>query len=336
METGEGAGAETVEMTVSGGVATAQTQTPAPEGFSGKPGDFQKDLALLAGKTETTQTPAVQEQPPVVEPEQPATAPVTPPEVPDKFKNPDGTVNQERIEKSTVNAEEAYQKYAELERKLRQAQNNVASLQKGVLPPATPAAAPVTQYSQFEIQVAQDLINAHAEAGFQLAPAQALAQARVQVRLVEAKHNAEASRIDQIGQQLEDQDRRRELEKIAEHDPWVLSPEGIAKLSEIRENRPHVNAAPNKWTAAYREFLADQAMSQRLNGTVQTPNPKGLTANGQAHKAPPTPVNPAPRVSVQPTGPNLNQMNPDQISAYAASLGTKGEAAFWKSRGLKF
>lgn len=332
METGEGTVAETVEMTVSGGVATAQTQTPAPEGFSGKPGDFQKDLALLAGKTETTQTPAVQEQPPVVEPGQPpATAPVTPPEVPDKFKNPDGTVNQERIEKSTVNAEEAYQKYAELERKMRQAQNNVAALQKGVLPPATPAAAPVAQYSQFEIQVAQDLINAHAEAGLQLAPANALAQARVQVRLVEAKHNAEASRIDQIGQQLEDQDRRRELEKIAEHDPWVLSPEGIAKLSEIRENRPHVNAAPNKWTAAYREFLADQAMSQRLNGTVQTPNPKGITA-----KAPPTPVSPAPRVSVQPTGPKLDQMSADQITSHVKNMTPAQEKAFWASRGLKF
>ena len=316
-------------------VAVPEGFTPpaaAPAAFTGQPGNLMSDLAALAAEQQPA--PVTPPQEPPKEPEQPktsATAPATP--IPAKFQNPDGTVSQEKIEKSTLNAEQAYERYAEIERKLRQKQNEVSALQKGAPIPVAPNPAPVSpaqvNLSPFEIQVAQDLINEAAALGYAMPQAQAIAQARVQVRLLEAKHNAEATRIEQIGHQLEDQERRRELEAIAKHDPWVISDEGFAALSKIRESRPHVNASKTPWLASYREFLADQVMQERLSGQVQTPTPMGKTV-----KAPPTPVNPAPRVVVQPTAPTLQTK--EQVDAHVASLTPEQEKAFWASRGLKF
>jgi len=322
-----------VKVDVPAGMQTevAADKTEASE-FSGKPGDIMQDLAVLAReRTIRNAPPAVVPEPvKAVEPEQPATAPVTP--VPDKFKNPDGTVNEEKVAKSTHSAEEALQKYAEIERNLRQKQNEVAALRQPAQtqPPANtiPVNVPLSPLAH---AMAQDLINEAAAQGLTLDPRLAVAQARVMEKGLDAKHSAELSVTQDIRQRLEDQERRRELEAIKDQDPWVISPEGIETLAKIRESRPHVNASKTPWTAAYREFLADQVMSQRLNGTVQNPTPKAVTA-----KAPPTPVNAAQRVVVKPTAPALESMNSDQINAYAASLGPKAEAEFWRSRGLHF
>ena len=326
--------AETVTLEVTPQPIPVVPNTPVaeiPPAFSGLPGDFQRDLALLAAQQnpqpqfvvpETVQNPAPQE------PEQPATAPATP-EIADKFKNPDGTVNEDNLKKSLFNVEEAHNKYKELEASLRRSQNNVAALQRGAPVPAVPNVAPqAPQLSPLEISMAQDLINTAAQYGQTMPEWQAISQARVMAKGLEAKYNAEASRLEQIGHQLEDQDRRRELDGLAANDAWIVSPEGVKALSDIRINRPHVNQSPTPWTAAYREYLADQVMNQRLNGKV-TPNPKGLTA-----QAPPTPVNPAPRVTVQPTGPDLSSK--ESIDAHLATLDDKGQEAFFKARGLRF
>lgn len=296
--------------------------------FTGAPGNFHADLAALQAELNPQIVPPTPELK-VIEPGQP-TAPATP--VPEKFQNQDGTANVENIEKSTVNAEQAYAKYAEIERQLRQKQNEVAALQKGAPIPVVPNAQPVQDLnlSPLEIQMAQDMINEAARLGQQLPQWQAIASARVMAKGLEAKYNAESNRLEQIGQKIEDQERRRELEKIAEVDPWVISPDGFEALSKIRQSRPHVNSADQPWTAAYREHLADQVMNQRLLGKVQ-PNPTGLTA-----KAPPTPVGPAPRVSVQPTAPDINSMSQDAITELVSGMTPAQETAFWTSRGLKF
>lgn len=335
----EGLEIETVEVAVSGDTATI----PVPDGFAptpqaaandgfGKPGNIMADLAAL--RAEQAPVPVVPA--PVVEPvkaqepEQSATTPATP--VPDKFKNAEGGLDQAKLEKSTFNAEQALTKYQDIEKQMRQKQNEVAALKLGSPVPVvpTPQAAPQNvQLSAFEIQVAQDLINAAAEAGQQMPQAYAIAQARVTVKMMEAKHSAELSMTEGIRQKLEDQDRRRELEAIAQDDNTILSPEGVEALTKIRMENPWVNQSPTPWQAAHSIYLANQVRSQRLNGQVQTPTPTAKTA-----KAPPTPVNAAPRVVVRPNAPSLETK--EQIDGHLATLNPAQEAAFWNSRGLKF
>lgn len=309
----------------------APTPTPVAE-FSGKPGDFQADLAAL--RKEMNPVPAapvaVVEPVQTKEPEQSATTPATP--VPEKFKDAEGNPDQAKIEKSLFNAEQALAKYAEIEKQMRQKQNEVAALKLGSPIPVTPtpqAAPQNVPLSPFEIQVAQDLINAAAEAGQQMPQAYAIAQARVTVKMMEAKHSAELSMTEGIRQKLEDQDRRRELEAIAQDDQTILSPEGVAALSKIRMEKPWVNQSSTPWAAAYDIYLADQIRQQRLNGQVQTPTPTAKTA-----KAPPTPVNAVPRVVVKPNAPVLETKA--QIDAHIAGLSRAEEEAFFRSMGLKF
>lgn len=333
----------TVEASVEGNQATVSIPnqgesappTPMPE-FSGAPGDLQKDLALLA-KQQNPQPPVVEEAPvvePQTEPEQSATTPATP--VPDKFKNPDGTVNLEKVEKSTLSAKEALDRYRQIEREMRQQQNKVHSLGLPSQPqPAQPSTTqiPVNQpLSPLEQAMAQDMINTAAELGQQMPQAYAIAQARVIARGFEAKHAAELSVTESIRQELDDEKRDRELSDIAKHDQWVLSPEGIATLADIRQRYPHVNAAKNAWTAAYDQALAERVKKERQAGQVQTPNPTAKTAN----RLPPTPVNAAPRVVVKPSEPNMSNWSTEQINNYVDGLPKKDQAAFWAKRGLKF
>jgi hypothetical protein len=296
-----------------------------PKEFSGKPGDLMADLALL--QAQQNQVPSTPEPVQAVEPEQPATASTTP--VPDKFKNPDGTMNEARVQKSVLHGEAALARALEVEKQLRMKQNEIAALQKGLPVQATPASVPANvQLSPLEIQVAQDLINEAAALGEKMSQAYAIAQARVQVRMMEAKHSAEASLTEQLRHRIEDQDRRRELEAIAKEDSSVFSPEGIEALSKIRMENPWVNQSPNPWQTAYDLHLAQKTRQERLNGTV-SPTPTGMTA-----KAPPTPVNPAPRAVVQPTGPDLSSK--EKIDAHVASLDEKGMKEFYGKFGLKF
>lgn len=333
-----------VEVRSGGGNVNPVNTTTAPvetnSKFTGSAGNAQNDLKALAEemavherankmKTEiinATPKEVAQEAP---QPEQPATAPTI--EVPEKFKDSEGNVVEERIAKSTVHAEEAYQKYLDIERKLREKQREVNAIKNGQPIQVAPAQVPATpQLSPFEIQVAQDLINEAAALGYQMPQAQAIAQAKIQVRLLEAKHSAEQSMVENLRNRLDEADRKEELKGIKETDPWILSPEGIETLSKIRETRPHVNNSPTPWTAAYREYLADTVLQQRLAGQV-SPTPTSKTV-----KAPPTPVNVAPKVVVKSNAPTIESMSSDQISEYVKGLSPQEEAKFWKSRGLKF
>lgn len=321
---------ETVEATlVDKGGTPPVPQTPqVNDGFSGAPGDLQKDLALLAGTQE-----APKDSPVTPEPEQPAqeahgTAPETP--VPDKFKNPDGTLNDEKLAKSKAAALAEYHK---IEAELRKAQNERAQLRNQPQPPTQPVQDPV-QLTALERGMAEDLIREAAAFGQQMPEWQAIAQARVIARGLEAKHAAEISVTEEIKQKFEDQERERQLTSIAEHDAWVFSPEGIKTLHEIRQSYPHVNQSKEPWQAAYDQHLANEVKKQRLSGMVQTPTPKAPTA-----KAPAPPVGAAPRAVVQPSMPDFSGMPSDQITAYAKSLGDdKAEDAFWakvfQQRGL--
>lgn len=315
----------------------ANPGNPGLPEFTGKPGNIMNDLAALAREQAVVEAPAAPQAQVTPQPE--ITAPVTtetapPVTVPDKFKAPDGSLDTAKLDKSTVHVEDALAKYAEKERELRQKMNEVNRLsrQTAPTPQAQPAQAiPVpANLTPFEIQVANDLINEAAAVGYQMPQGQAIAQARVLVKMSEAKANHEAGLTETLRIKLEDQDRRRELEAIAKYDESVLSPEGFEALSKIRESKPWINQSPTPWTEAYQYHLAQRTQDARAQGTVQ-PNPTGLTA-----KAPPTPVGPAPRVVVQPTAPDVNAMSQEQLDAYLASLNPAQTKAFWASRGLRW
>lgn len=314
------------QVNSSGAVAESKTE------FTGKPGNIMADLAALQnelGGTPEVQTeviPQIEVQP--AQPQIEATAPVT---VPEKFKAEDGSLDTAKLEKSTVDAESALAKYAAKEKELRQKMNEVNNLSRQtILPSVAPVAPTANQVplTAFEIQVANDLINEAAAYGYQMPQGQAIAQARVQVKMAEARHQAEASLTESLRIKLEDQDRRSELNAIAQYDQSVLSPEGFDALSRIREAKPWINQSPTPWTEAYNYYLAEQTRKSRQQGTV-LPTPTGLTA-----KAPPTPVSPAPRAVVQSKGPNLESES--DILSHVKGLDEKNEAAFWKSNGLRF
>ena len=324
-------------MENSSGVAVQVAPTAETPGFSGASKDIMADLALLQKEqdgTVETAVPEVQAEVPQIEaqPAQPDTKATATATVPEKFKAEDGSLDTAKLEKSTVDAEAALAKYAAKEKELRQKMNEVNNLSRQTIPPNVAPVAPAVNavpLTAFEIQVANDLITEAAAYGYQMPQGQAIAQARVQVKMAEARHNAEASLTESLRVKLEDQDRRTELNAIAQYDQSVLSPEGFEALSRIREAKPWINQSPTPWTEAYNYYLAEQTRKSRQQGTV-LPTPTGLTA-----KAPPTPVSPAPRAVVQSKGPNL--ASEADIMAHVKGLNDpKAEAAFWKSQGLKF
>ena len=319
---------QTVTLDMNAPVATPAQNPVAPAAFTGEPGNFQADMAALAAAEAV-----VAEVPAVPEPAQPeitdtATAPVI---VPEKFKDAEGKLDPAKVEKSLASAEETLAKYAAKEKELRQKMNEVSRLSQQTIAPNVAPVAPAPNQvplTAFEIQVANDLINEAAAYGYQMPQGQAIAQARVQVKMAEARHAAEANLTETLRAKLEDNDRRSELEAIAKYDSSVLTPEGFDALAKIRESKPWINQSPKPWTEAYDYYLAEQTKKSRQTGTV-LPNPTGLTA-----KAPPTPVSSAPRAVVQPKGPDLTSK--ESIDAHLATLDAAGMAKFFKSQGLRF
>lgn len=209
-------------------------------------------------------------------------------EIPAKFQNPDGSVNEEKVAKSTASLDQAIAKYRAKELEFQRLQNKVNNPPPAVVnqPVQTQPAQPLP-LSQLEIQVARDLIAEHAAVGIQLPEAQAIAQARVQVKLQEARYQGELAATADLRQRLEDHERARELQGLVDEDPWLASDEAISALWQVRQENPWLNQAPKPWEAAYTFFKGRNGHGSQ----VKTPTPSGLTA-----KAPPTPVSPVARV----------------------------------------
>ena len=213
--------------------------------------------------------------------EQPATQPV---QVPQKFQNPDGTPNVEKIVKSTLSADEAIAKYRAKEKELSQIQNRVNN------PPPQPVQPQPQQgvyLSDLERGVASDLMREAAALGSPISEGQAVAQARVMARLAEAKYTAELNATADLRTKVEDYQRTLELKEMLDKDPALLSGEMADALWKVRQDNPWLNNAPEPWKAAYHYYRGQYGHATQ----VQTPTPMGPTV-----KAPPTPVGPVTRV----------------------------------------
>lgn len=338
------------EMIVSAGVpevtmGTGSLAGPSvPPTFSGKWSDMASDLAAIgkelnvappptqpdAGQpTQAVVTPTPQATPanaPQTQAAPHASAPAAVPaapvsvEVPEKFRGPDGKLDQEKVLKS----------YSDAERALKKAQN--ALNQPQTQTPAQPAAVPQTSapvnpanLTPFEIQVARDLWQ-NGQAGF--TEAQAVSLARVQIRGWEAQHQATISatsvEVGKFGEVLAEQQRRDELTALAKTNPEVLTPQGYAELVRVREENPEINQAANPWTKAVKILLGERMMKGQA-GTVTIPTPTG------SQQSQPLPV--------MPSGPASNpiQLNtPDQVEAHVKGLTPDQEKEFWTKAGFKW
>lgn len=302
-----------------------------PPHVSLEPTDFKSEIAKIAAEQgliinaegdavpkDTPPTPAPQAS---AQPVPPLAAEQPPVQVPEKFQAPDGTADLAKIEKSTLSAEAAIAKYREKETELRKLQNAVNQAPQA--PQVTQPQVPQQAFSLPELagitpQMVEEEIKANG-AGVAVMKMVAIAtQAAKQAALNETK-----SEVAQLRDTIESRQRVEQLQEIAKTDPWVYTEEGMNKLFEIRAAKPYLNAAPNPMDAAYREHLADQALKQRTQGTVNMPTPTAGTA-----KAPPTPVSAPPRSNSQD---QLLQLanDPKRLNAYLDTLQPKAQEALW-------
>ncbi len=332
------------------GQGGVQTQSPPPE-FSGKWEDFAKDMAAITkehGQVIEPAQPAEQPpqavvtpapaptpapiaaapvvpaavpaaQPAAAAPQQPQPQPPAPAptEVPEKFRGPDGRVDQEKLMKSYLEAEKSL-------KRLQNAPQPAPGAQSASQPaaPGNPAPGPLTP---FEMQVAQDIFN-----GGGFTEQQAVSMARVQVKLAEARHQADVGatfgRVAQLEETLAQQTSRAELAALARTNPEVLTPQGHAELVRVREENPWINNSPEPWRVATALLLGQKAMHSGPAGSVNTPTPTG--AQQQAQPLPATPVPSAP----QP----IRLDTPEQLNAYVKTLTPEQEGEFWRRSGYKW
>ena len=273
----------------------------------------QELLQQIEAKQAATTEPA---QP--VQPQAPDNSQTQPPvaEVPQKFLNPDGTPNVERIQQSTLNLEQALAKYrereAEFTKQRMQTPKPYASQEQATPNAAPEPAAPNT----FEAQIEADL--AKEGAGKVLA--------KLFLASKEAAKNETMSGVHGLQQEVESAKRDRELELLAKSDAFLLTQQGVDTLAKIRADKPWLNNSPRPWEAAYRDYLADQQILQRAGSQVQMPNPKGPTA-------PIAPAGPVNRAPVTPA-PNPQEMSKEQINGFLAGKSNQEVAAFMARMGL--
>jgi hypothetical protein len=290
-----------------------QTMVPQVDATNPNPTPDAKAMALPEGSTmdqlravakemnipltpegniaETQETAQPASEPKVESPPQaqvqaapPAHAPA---EVPKKFQNPDGTVNVEKLEKSTKSVEEMLAYYRGKEAEAQKAQNRVNN------PPPNPQApqtfVPPQGLSPLEVQAAQDILADAQALGHKMTQNEAILMARAQVRMNEARLNAELNATEDIRRELNETKLTTELQGLMNRDPELLTPQTADRLVELRNELRKQN--PN---ASYRDAYVlhlGQLELQRRTGQVLTPNPTGQTV-----KAPPTPVGPVSRV----------------------------------------
>ncbi len=295
--------------------------------FSGAWGDMAQDMAALekeltpaqpahnqapAAATETPKETVAAQPPAPVAPAVPAV------EVPEKFRDASGKLDQEKLIKSYLEAEKGF-------KRLQNAQQ--APAPAPVAPQGQPQAplAPVN-LTPFERQVAQDLINEAAAVGYAMPEGQAIAQARVQIRLEEARHKATTAatfaKVDAFESELAERKSREQLDALKQDNPWVLSPEGFRDITAILEEKPWLKQSPTPYADAVDVLLGRR--SKNSQGQVQIPTP---TAAQQGIPLPVTaaPVNAAPVV--------LNSQ--EDILAHVKTLTQEQEDAFWVKAGMK-
>lgn len=283
-------------------------------GFSGKPEDFARDMEILR-QSQAAAEPATAavEAPPAeqTEPEKPEATPQAPatPEIPAKFQTKDGKLDEEKLEKASLSAEQRLAQYLELEKQLGRKAAEISKAKKGETAYTAPQPAADPNADPFEAQIEADV--------------QKFGAGKTLAKLFHAAKDAAKAEmmaeVQEIKQSTEMAKRERELREIAKNDPWVFSEQGVETLAKYRESHPWLNDSPTPWTAAYKAYLGDEAFKQRTARQVTTPMPTNV-------KVPPAPITAAARPSAVPVDAqklteSLNKLTPEQEDAYWVKMG---------------
>lgn len=261
--------------------------TVAEPKLSFDPNNFAEDMAKLAAskgidingnKMEAKQEvpavitpPTTPEQPPQETVEAPVTkeaeATKTEVVVPEKFKNPDGSVNVDNLAKSTQNVEEAIATYLAKEKELKRKMNEVKAKENAYIKPvpAPNAPAPVVPVNtNFAAQLEADI--AKEGAGVVLAKLFTAAQESVEERV--------QSRIQALQDVNAQNTTKQQVEAIGKSDPWVYTPEGVATLTKVLEEQPYLQAAEDPYKAAYLYYSGIKSVASKSSSQVLTPTPQ--------------------------------------------------------------
>ena len=303
----------------------SETNVIVPAEMSFDPLDFAKDMERLtvanAPKVETPVVEAVITPP--TQPEQPLQASVTPPVeatkvetvVPDKFKNQDGSVNVDNLNKSTLNVEEAIANYLAKEKELKRKMNEVKAQENAYInPPAN--IAPVNSIpvnSNFAAQLEADI--AKDGAGIVLAKLFTAAQESVEERV--------AKEISLLKNVNAENTTKSQIQSIGKSDPWVYTPEGIDTLNRVLSEQPYLMSAEDPYKAAYMFYNGQKSVASKSNSQVLTPTP-------QARASAPVPTAQAANMTSVPVikldtkqdiDNHLKTLTPEQKSAFFVKAG---------------
>ena len=305
---------------------TVVTPSDNQDGFPPAPdpgnGTFTQELEKIANETgntiddsgnavpvNQTQTPPEPTAPPVVDP-------VVPQEVPDKFKDQDGNLDQGKVEKATFNAQEALDNYdgivKDMHRKANEAHNLKLKETSGAQPTATPEPTEAQTLDSIGQQIEEELRVNGTGKGL----------ARILNVVSENAYQRARSDLEGLNQKSEARERREQLTSIAENDKWVFTPEGRKAIQSELEANPWLRNSPQPITAAYHMYRGKHPLQ---SAQVWASNP-------QSPSAPVTPAGGA--RPVEGGKPSVNLDNEADRKKFLDSLTPEEEKAFWASQGV--
>jgi len=282
-----------------------------------------KPTTVTAQPTQTMPAQTVQPEPtpatetPAVTPQPTATDGATPtPEVPEKFKTPDGKLDEEKLAKSTFHVDQALAKYLEKEKELKRKQNEVRKAENPYLTPTTPANTPPTENAnlsfdkQLEADVQAQGLGPVLAKLFTAAKDTALEEARKELSPLKEGFEAATS--------------RKQIEDIGKTDAWVYTEEGVNTLQQILAEQPYMWQASDPYKAAYLHYQGIRGVTGRVGSQVRTPTPPAKATAPVPSAVAANPSTPAPVV-------DLNSR--EAISRHLKTLTPKQQEEFFKKQG---
>jgi len=301
--------------------ASTSTEMKPSEDQSGFPKDSDQDLDAL-GKSleqglanETEVLVPTQETEPVAQVTETATQPEGKEEVPDKFKDKDGNLDIEKVEKSTVDAQTALTKYTEMVAAMNKKRHeaHLAGLQsKTGTTPQEPTPSPEQNFDAVAKQIEDELRKNGTGRGL----------ANILSTALENNYQRGRADLSALQEAQSSRDRKETLDSIAASDPWVFQPEGQAAIAKTLEQNPWLENSPDPIQAAYLHY---RGLNPLATSSVSPLNPTTPTA----------PSTPAGGVrNTQQEKPTFDVDKPNELTPALDRMSPEEEDKFWASQNL--
>ncbi len=251
-------------------------EVPAKD-LSFKNEDFAQDMEKLQTAVATPEVKTEETTPAITPTQDTTTEPTQKPvssEVPEKFKTPDGKVDESKVEKSLVNVEEAIAKYTAKQKELNRLINETKAKENAYLrsdvvaTPTIDTTTPAKTDQSFEQMIESDLqkegTGKTLSKLFNAAREAALEQLRTEISPLQAT--------------IHETQTRNQLEAIGKTDPWVYTATGIDTLTKILNDKPFLTNSDNPYRDAYLFYQGAKLTASRVDSQVSTPTPTAKTS----------------------------------------------------------